>query len=184
MRADDGELGAAVHVLHEQRMHEYQSLDKRNCIVLSSQADWEAHEAHILQALASSPRYKRYYRCHCFSETLSFAPFLASEPQFVGVPSLIECLLPARVFLSGISHVTPAVRSQLNLGRIVNLTPQAPRCPDSTTSFPIEDSDDVEIAPVLEKTRPIKDNRLVRARQRPRVAALTSRRQPQRQRRH
>ena len=43
----------------------------------------------------------------------------------------------------------------MNLGRIVNLTPQAPRCPDLTTSFPIEDSDDVEIAPVLEKTRPI-----------------------------
>ena len=150
MRADDDELGAAVH---EQIMQKYQSLDKRNCIVLSSQADWEAHEARILQALASSPRFKRYYRCHCFSETLSFAPFLASEPQLVGVPSLIECLLPARVFLSGISLVTPAVASQLNLGRIVNVTPQAPRCPDLTTSFPIEDSDDVEIAPVLEKTR-------------------------------
>ena len=56
VRADAEELGAAMH---EQIMQKYQSLDKRNCIVLSSQADWEAHEARILQALASSPRFKR-----------------------------------------------------------------------------------------------------------------------------
>ena len=124
MRADDEELGAAVH---EQIMHKYQSLDKRNCIVLSSQADWEAHEARILQALASSPRFKRYYRCHCFSETLSSAPFLAYEPQLVGVPSIIEYLLHARVFLSGISHATPAVASQLNLGCIRSSTSRLKR---------------------------------------------------------
>ena len=82
--------------------------------------------------------------------------------------SLIECLPPAHVFLSGISHVTPAAASQLNLGRIVNVTLQAPRCPNLTISFPIEDSYNVEIeiAPVLEKTRPIiascvRDNVLV-----------------------
>jgi hypothetical protein len=81
---------------------------------------------------------------------LSFAPFLASESKLVGVPSLIECLLPARVFLSGIIYASPAFALHLN-----NVTPKMPRSPDITTSFPIEDSDDVDIAPVLEKTQAI-----------------------------
>ena len=118
-------------------------MNKKHCILLASQADWAAHQARILKALASSPRFKCYYRCHCFSETLSFAPFLASEPKLVGVPSLIECLLPARVFLSGIVYASPAFALHLNRGRIVNVTPEMPRSPDITTSFPIEDGDDL-----------------------------------------
>jgi hypothetical protein len=54
LHADDEESGAAMH---EQIMQKYQRLDKRNRIVLSSQADWEAHDARILQALAFSPRF-------------------------------------------------------------------------------------------------------------------------------
>ena len=150
--ADDEALAA---VMDEQITQKYESVNKKHCILLASQADWAAHQARILKALASSPRFKCYYRCHCFSETLSFAPFLASEPKLVGVPSLIECLLPARVFLSGIVYASPAFVSHLNWGRIVNVTPEMPRSPDITTSFPIEDSDDVDIAPVLEKTRAI-----------------------------
>jgi hypothetical protein len=149
---NDEELGA---VMGEQISQKYDSVNRRYCILLSSQADWDAHQARILKALASSGRFASYYRCHCFSETLSFAPFLASEPKLVGVPSLIECLLPARVFLSGISYASPAVASQLNLKRIVNVTPEIPRCPDITASFPIEDSDSFDIAPVLQDTYPI-----------------------------
>jgi protein-tyrosine phosphatase len=72
-----------------------------------------------------------------------------------GVPSLIECLLPARVFLSGITFADAAIASQLRLSRIINVTPQAPACPDITACFPVEDSDAADIGPVLEQTRPI-----------------------------
>ena len=72
MRADDDELGAAVHVLHEQRMHKYQSLDKRNCIVLSSQADWEAHEARIMQAVQQE---------HCAAERSVHGAAAATAPR-------------------------------------------------------------------------------------------------------
>lgn len=139
-----------------QIMPRYELLDKLNCILLIAQADWHAHAARILDALAPpTPRFKRYYRCRCFSETLSFASFLACENPVMGVPSLIECLLNARLFLSGITYATAAIASQLRLSRIINVTPQAPSCPDITACFPIEDSDAADIGPILEQTRPI-----------------------------
>ena len=130
----------------------YQNCNKKNCILLIAQADWDAHSARILAAL---PMFKRYHRCHCFSHTLSEAPFLASDIPVFGVPSLIECLLPARVFLSGNTYATSAIAAQLRLSRIINVTPQHPECPAITTCIPIEDSDAVDLAPVLEQTRPI-----------------------------
>lgn len=76
--------------MDEQITQKYESVNKKHCILLASQADWAAHQARILKALAFLPRFKCYYRCHCFLETLSSAPFLASESKLVGVPSLIE----------------------------------------------------------------------------------------------
>jgi hypothetical protein len=126
-----------------------------HCILLIGQSEWSAYSHRVLAALSSSERFKHYHRCHCISETFSFAPFLASEEMAIGVPSLIECLLPARVFLSGIFHASSFMAQHLNLGRVINVTPDVPRLIDITTSFPIVDSSNVDIAPVLEKTRPI-----------------------------
>ena len=44
---------------------------------------------------------------------------------------------------------------QLHFGRVINITPDVPRLVDITTSFPIVDSPNVDINPVLEKTRSI-----------------------------
>jgi hypothetical protein len=129
--------------------------NNNHCILLLAQSDWVVHSDRILAALALSPLFRRYHRCHCVSETLSFAPFLATEDVIVGVPSLVECLLPARVFLSGIFHASPFMATQLQFGRVVNVTPDVPRLIDLTASFPIVDSSAVDIGPVLEKTRPI-----------------------------
>jgi hypothetical protein len=129
--------------------------NNNHCIILVSLPDWDAHCNRILAALALSARFINYHRCHCVSETFSFAPFLASEELAVGVPSLVECLLPARVFLSGIFHASKFMASDLHFGRVINVTSEAPRLVDITTSFPIVDSSDVDIVPVLEKTRPI-----------------------------
>jgi hypothetical protein len=126
-----------------------------HCTVLIEKSDWDACCDRVLVALSLSFRFKNYHRCHCISDTFSFAPFLASEELVVGVPSLIECLLPARVFLSGIFHASKFIATQLRLGRVINVTPEVPRLLDITQSFPIVDSSNVDIGPVLEKTRPI-----------------------------
>ena len=156
-RIDVGATGEELNsVVRDQIRDQMQrNQTQRHCIMLLTPTDWMVHSARIMEALALSPRFLRYHRCHCFSETLSFAPFLASEAAVAGVPSLIECLLPARVFLSGISYASPAIASQLHLGRIINVTPEVPRCPELTASFPIEDKDAEDIAPVLQDTRPI-----------------------------
>jgi rhodanese-related sulfurtransferase len=126
-----------------------------HCIMIVSLSDWDAHKNRILAALSMSERFRNYHRCHCIHDTFMFAPFLASEEMAVGVPSLIECLLPARVFLSGIFHASKFMADQLHFGRVINVTPDVPRLVDITTSFPIVDSPNVDINPVLEKTRPI-----------------------------
>jgi hypothetical protein len=148
--ASDQELNAIVK-------DQIESLKDNNnhCILLVAQSDWFAHSARIIAALGLSPLFKRYHRCHCFSETLSFAPFLASEDGIIGVPSLVECLLPARVFLSGIFHASSFMATQLHFGRVINVTPEVPRLIDLTASFPIVDSSSVDITPVLNKTRSI-----------------------------
>ena len=92
------ELDSSLRDQIRDQMQRNQQL--RHCILLITPTDWTVHSARIMEALALSPRFLRYHRCHCFSETLSFAPFLASEAYVAGLPSLIECLLPARVFLS------------------------------------------------------------------------------------
>jgi hypothetical protein len=126
-----------------------------HCILLIAQSDWAENCLRILAALASSDRFNNYHRCHCISETFSFAPFLASEEPAVGVPSLVECLLPARVFLSGMFHASKFMADQLHFGRVINVTPDVPRLSGITESFPIVDSVEVDITPVLQKTRPI-----------------------------
>jgi hypothetical protein len=126
-----------------------------HCVMLITQSEWATNCLRILAALESSDRFKNYHRCHCISETFSFAPFLASEEPVIGVPSLIECLLPARVFLSGIFHASIFMADQLHFGRVINVTPDVPRLIDITVSFPIVDSANVDIAPVLDKARPI-----------------------------
>jgi hypothetical protein len=150
LEKSDEELNASVK-------EQIESLKDSNnhCILLITQCEWTSHHHRILVALASSDRFINYHRCHCISETFSFAPFLASDEPAIGVPSLIECLLPARVFLSGIFHASKFMADQLHFGRIINVTPDVPRLIDITTSFPIVDSVNVDIAPVLEKARPI-----------------------------
>jgi hypothetical protein len=133
--------------------------NNNHCIILLSLPDWDAHCNRILAALSLSSKFINYHRCHCISETFSFAPFLTSEELVVGVPSLVECLLPARVFLSGIFHASEFMSSHLHFGHVINVTSETPRLVNThtrvTTSFPIVDSSDTDIAPVLEKTRPI-----------------------------
>jgi hypothetical protein len=130
--------------------------NNNHCIVLIAQSDWDSVNCNrVLAALSVSQQFRKYHRCHCISDVFLFAPFLKGEDPVIGVPSLIECLLPARVFLSGIIHASPFTASQLHFGKIINVTPDVPRCIDITTCFSIVDSSDVDIAPVLERTRPI-----------------------------
>lgn len=129
--------------------------NNNHCILLLTQSDWVANCNRVVAALSFSQQFKKYHRCHCIAETFSFAPFLSGEDQVIGVPSLMECLLPARVFLSGIIHASPFTVSHLHIGRIINVTPDVPKCVDITTSFPIVDASAVPIEPVLQKTRPI-----------------------------
>jgi hypothetical protein len=126
-----------------------------HCIIILALCDWDAHKNRIIAALSMSEQFRKYHRCHCISETFSFAPFLASDEIAVGVPSLIECLLPARVFLSGIFHASKFMADQLHFGRVINVTPDVPILVDITHSFRIVDSSNVDIIPVLEKTRSI-----------------------------
>jgi hypothetical protein len=146
----DLELNAIVHDQIESMRD-----NNNHCIVLIAQSDWVANCSRVLAALSLSQQFRKYHRCHCISEVFLFAPFLAGEDPVIGVPSLIECLLPARVFLSGIIHASPFTATQLHFGKIINVTPDVPKCIDITTCFSIVDSSDVDIAPVLERTRPI-----------------------------
>ena len=127
--------------------------NNNHCIILITQSDWEANCSRVLAALSFSDQFRKYHRCHCISQTFQFAPFLKGEDPVIGVPSLIECLLPARVFLSGIIHTSPFTAAQLHIGRIINVTPDVPKCIDIATCFPIVDSPAVDISPVLAQTR-------------------------------
>ena len=146
----DQDLNAIVrrHIASQKKNNDY-------CIILISSPDWDAQCNRILLALSTCEPFIHYRRCHCIAETLQFAPFLSSEEPDVGVPSLIECLLPAHVFLSGIFHASKFWADQLHFGCVINVTREAARLADITTRVPIDDSPHCDITPVLEKTRPI-----------------------------
>jgi hypothetical protein len=85
------------------------------------------------------------------SQLFEFAPLLFNT-GCGGVPTFLECLLPAHIFLGGDWHADPFFVHPLRIDKILNITPSRPVIPDITHNFPIDDDECEDITPILNET--------------------------------
>jgi len=140
----DAEMPDVPRALQGAAARAHDAVHNRCIILCSSDAYWHAQCVHIAAALECARPFGRYAVC-CDAHADAEQAFLLQHLRTAAsVPSLIECLLPARVYLSAETFATPAVVAALQLHRIINITPQPPHADLAVSIVSLADMLDVQ----------------------------------------